>query len=91
MPEIVLDYPVTVAGKEHKTLTMRRPKVKDQKAAQKMGGSDDEREIMLFANLCDVTPDVIDELDMADYGAVQETYSGFLSRRQEMSGKQPGS
>jgi hypothetical protein len=91
MTEIVLDHPVTVDGKEYTVLFMRRPKVKDQKAAQKMGASDDERETMLFANLCGVTPDVIDELDMADYGAVQETYSGFLSRRRVTSEKQPDS
>ncbi|MFA0519961.1 phage tail assembly protein, partial [Vibrio sp. 10N.222.55.E8] len=28
--EVTLEYPIHVAGKEYKTLTMRRPKVRDQ-------------------------------------------------------------
>lgn len=76
---IELDFPVTVDGQEHKTLTMRRAKVGDQKAAEKSATSDAEVETILFANLCEVPPEVIDELDMFDYGKVQEKYKGFLS------------
>jgi hypothetical protein len=83
MEKIDLDYPVTVGGKEIKQLTMRRPKVIDQKVANKSAASDADRETVLFANLCGVESAVMDELDMLDYQKVQETYTGFLSPAQK--------
>lgn len=61
------------------TITMRRPKVKDLMNAQTTGGTDQENEVTMFANLCEVSPDDLKEMDMADYQQLQETYSGFLS------------
>ena len=60
-------------------LTLRRPKVRDMLAADKASGSDAEKEVRVFANLCEVAPAVIEALDMADYQALQERYAGFLS------------
>ncbi|MCG7868182.1 MAG: phage tail assembly protein [Candidatus Thiodiazotropha taylori] len=77
--ETDLDYPVTVKAKEYKALKMRRPKVKDQLAAEKAGVTQAERETVLFANLCDVSPEVIGELDMKDYEKLQGRYEGFLA------------
>ncbi|WP_429885383.1 phage tail assembly protein [Geoalkalibacter halelectricus] len=77
--EIKLKHPVTVAGEEVKALRLRRPKVKDQLAADKGAGGNAEKEIRLFANLCEVAPAIIEELDLADYRQVQEAYSAFLS------------
>ena len=48
-------------------------------AGDKAGGTDAEKEIRIFANLCEVSPDVIEGLDMADYRALQKVYEGFLS------------
>ena len=76
---ITLKYPVTVNGQQMEQLTMRRPKVKDTLAANKAKGSDADREITLFANLCEQTPHTIEELDMADYQQLQERYTSFLS------------
>ena len=41
--------------------------------------SDEEKEIRLFANLCEVEPKVIEELDEADYSNLQKVYLGFFS------------
>ncbi|WP_028318381.1 phage tail assembly protein [Desulfobulbus elongatus] len=79
MATITLKDPVTVAGQEYKELTMRAPKVRDMLAASKGGKNDAEQELALFANLCEVAPDVILELDMADYVKMQGMYKGFLS------------
>lgn len=76
---IELDYPVEFKGTKYTALTMRRPKVRDQLAADKVGVTQAERETALFGNLCDVPPDVIQELDMKDYGQLQERYESFLS------------
>ena len=74
---IKLKYPVIVDGQEHTELHMRRCKVKDRRLAAKQK-NDEDREITLIANLCDVTPSVIDELDSADYDQLQEALRGFF-------------
>ena len=76
---VTLKYPVTHDGAEHTTLTMRRAKARDSRDAQRGGGSSADNEIRLFANLCEVAPGVIEELDMADYMRLQRVYEGFLS------------
>ncbi len=82
--QIDLDYPIQVDGVEVRYLTMRRPKVRDQKIADAQGGSDGEREIRLFANLCAVAPRDIEDLDMADYAQLQGVFADFLNRKSVM-------
>lgn len=79
MKTVELKHPVSVAGRDVGTLSMRRPKVKDQLVAEKSSGGNAEKEVRLFANLCEVEPAVIEELDLHDYRRLQEAYSGFLS------------
>jgi hypothetical protein len=40
--------------------------------------SDEEKEIRLFANLCEVTPNIIEELDESDYANLQKAYMDFF-------------
>ncbi len=75
---ISLTFPITVEGVEVRSLLLRRPKVKDQLAAQS-GGSEMEREIHLFANLTEQTPETIQDLDLKDYQSLQEAFTSFLS------------
>lgn len=60
-------------------LVMRRPKVRDMLASEKAKGGDADKEITLFANLCEAVPATIEALDMADYQQLQQAYKGFLS------------
>lgn len=76
---IELDYPVEADGGEVKSLTMRRAKARDSRDAQRGGGTPADTEIRLFANLCEVAPGVVEELDMADYGKLQDAYNAFLA------------
>ncbi len=76
---IELKHPITLNGEDLQHLCLRRPKVRDMLAADKASGSDAEKEVRVFANLCEVAPTVIEELDIADYQALQERYAGFLS------------
>jgi Phage tail assembly chaperone proteins, E, or 41 or 14 len=64
--DIDLDFPVEVDAIPYITLTMRRPKTKDSLKNAKFKGSDVERGIALLADLCDVAPNVIAELDDID-------------------------
>lgn len=83
--DIALDYPITIDGAKVAILAMRRPKVADILAAQKLKGDEAEREVRIMANLCDVTPADIQNLDLADYTKLQETFAGFRGRRSEAS------
>ena len=74
---VKLQFPVTVAGATYTELKMRRCKVKDRRLAAKQP-TQEEQEITLIANLCEVPPDVIDELDSVDYSALQGVLSGFF-------------
>lgn len=73
---ITLKFPIDPAVTQ---LTMRRAKVRDMLAAEKAKGNDAEKEILLFANLCEVAPADIEALDMADYQQLQQVYKDFLS------------
>ncbi|KGS54199.1 phage tail assembly protein [Burkholderia pseudomallei] len=79
---IKLEYPITLDGVLRDTLTMRRPKVRDVRGATKRAQDDDElREITLFAMLADVAPDELEQMDMADYVAMQRAYDSFRTPR----------
>jgi hypothetical protein len=76
---IKLEYPITSGAQLVQEITLRRPKVKDTLAAQKVAGSQAEQEIRLVANLAGLTPAEIEELDAADYARVQAVLSRFFS------------
>ena len=78
MEKIKLEYPVKIDETTYTELTMRRSKVKDRLAVSVMKTTDEEKEISLFANLCEVSPTVIKELDETDYTKVQKVYMGFF-------------
>ncbi len=68
MQNIKLNYPIESDGANITDLNMRRSKVKDRLIVAKMkNSSDEEKEIRLFANLCEVAPNIIEELDESDY------------------------
>lgn len=76
---IKLQFPIHVNGQEVAELRLRRPKVRDRLAVEKMSASQAEKEVRFIANLCEMAPDEIEELDMADYTRVQEAVTNFLS------------
>lgn len=78
--EIQLFYPVKVDGTDYATLTMRRAKSKDSIKAQSYKGSDAKRGVLLFADLCGVSPDVIEELDEKDADQLGEQLKRFTGR-----------
>ena len=75
---IKLDYPITVDSQQIKELRMRRCKVKDRRMAMKQWHTDEDREIGLIANLCELPPEAIEELDAADYAKVQKEFGRFF-------------
>jgi hypothetical protein len=79
MQNIKLNYPIESCGSTIADLNMRRSKVKDRLIVAKMkNSSDEEKEIRLFANLCEVAPNIIEELDESDYANLQKAYMDFF-------------
>lgn len=79
MQNIELKYPIESDGQTINKLSMRRSKVKDRLAVAKMKtASDEEKEIRLFANLCEISPKIIEDLDESDYAKLQNSYMDFF-------------
>ncbi|HQT03423.1 MAG TPA: phage tail assembly protein [Thiotrichales bacterium] len=76
---ITLTYPIEHDGLPIKDIALRRPTVGDHLSVQKMTASDAEKEIRLIANLSELPPEVIYQLDMKDYAAIQKVLGDFLS------------
>ncbi|MFM2482793.1 phage tail assembly protein [Celerinatantimonas sp. YJH-8] len=81
---VELEFPVFVAGVEYKTLSFRRPKVRDNLIADKTNPADADKEIHLMALLGEVERAVIEELDMSDYTQVQQVIMGFQKKAQDL-------
>ena len=78
---ITLQWPVTIGGTKVSTVTMRRSKVRDRLQSEKAGKTAGEVEINLFAKLCSLGPEEIEDIDLDDYGRLQAGFSSFLSSR----------
>lgn len=79
---IDLDFPVTVDAVDYISLTIRRPKTKDTLKNSKSKASEFEKSINMIADLCDVAPNVIVELDDIDaqkFGKQLDAFRGGQS------------
>lgn len=76
--KIELEFPININGADVKVLHMRRPRVNDTLIADKMAGNDAEKEITMFANLCEISPEDIGKLDLKDYRKIQRIFDSFL-------------
>ncbi|WP_253299816.1 phage tail assembly protein [Wolbachia endosymbiont of Chironomus riparius] len=79
MKTITLNNPITVDGISISELTVRRPKVRDYLAIERIDGSELSREVTLTANLTSVAKETIEELDIADYVKMQQVLRDFFS------------
>ena len=79
MATITLDHSISVNGTTVNSLSLRRPTVRDMLSVEQAAQSDAEKEIALFANLCEVPPSDLHALDLADYAKLQVAYQDFLS------------
>lgn len=80
-----LKYPIDFDGERVEELEFaRRPLARDSRDATRQArrAGDDSaaaHEIFLFANLCEVPPETIEAMDLADYGRLQAEYMDFLA------------
>lgn len=75
---VELSAPIPLNGVSVNRLHLRRPKLKDIRAARMTGKDEEERELRLFAILADCAPSDLEELDFADYRKLQDTFQGMV-------------
>ena len=80
---IDLDYSIQIDGTKVQQLSMRRPTVRDQMFFEDGKGSEARRIVNYLANLCEVSPDNILELDQSDFSKLTKIIEGFQSPQQE--------
>jgi len=76
---ITLNHPFEFAGRKITEVSVRRPKTKDMIGSKKLTKTEEDAEILLFANLSEVEPGVFEEMDFSDYLKVQKVVQGFFS------------
>ncbi|EJF95954.1 phage tail assembly protein [Bartonella taylorii] len=79
--------PVTFEGKEHTTITLRRPKTKDVQAIDKKEGV--EQTIAMVSRLSEWPHEAVGELDIDDLSSIGEILESFIKRRDTSTGKPP--
>lgn len=77
--EIKLQYPIEFNGQKRAVISMRRPKLRDFEAVENVT-NDIEKSVRLIANLSEITPDEVRELDMVDYRKVNAVLEDFLGQ-----------
>ncbi|GHS93668.1 hypothetical protein AGMMS49949_07030 [Alphaproteobacteria bacterium] len=78
METIKLTHPITINGVALKEIFLRRPKVRDRLVVDKMTVSDAEKEVLLIANLAEISREAVEELDLSDYSKIQRQLQNFL-------------
>ena len=82
-PRVELEVPLKTPGGEVKTITFRRGKAKDMMAAQRIEPQDNaRRELVLMSMLTEekLTPEDLEELDLADMAEVQAAFQSLFLR-----------
>lgn len=77
MQTITLKHPVEFDGRTIKEITLRRPKVRDLERMDKVKG-ELAKSVTLIADLAEITPDNVRDLDAEDFKRVSEVIGDFL-------------
>lgn len=76
--DVKLRRPITIDGAKVSALRMREPLISDQLVMEATKGTDAEKEMALFANLCGISKDDIKNMGQHDYLRVQKAYANFI-------------
>lgn len=77
---VTLEYPTPFDGVLRDRLSLRAPKVRDMRSAAKQAPQDiEERELILFGLLAEVSPKELEGLHFTDYRRLQEGYFRLVS------------
>ncbi|OJA60454.1 hypothetical protein BGV69_05860 [Burkholderia ubonensis] len=76
--DITLSRPLKVGDAKVSVVRMREPEVRDNLAYDKARGSESEKELTVFANLLELSPEQVGRMPLRDYRRVSAAYTGFL-------------
>jgi len=76
--DITLSREFDIGGTKTTALRMREPTVKDQRAAFKQSDNENDRELAMFANLCEISPGELERLPLRDFAVLQDAFLGFI-------------
>lgn len=76
--KVTLQVPKELDGKLVESVTMRPPKAADVIAAHTSTNNDIGRDVLLFANLTDTTPEFIGAMEFYDYKLLEQANDCFL-------------
>lgn len=85
MTTIKLKHPITVDGVEVQQVTMRRPKVRNLERIDTVAG-EVAKAVTLVADLTDLTPDQVREIDAEDFTKIADQLGDFLGAGLPTSG-----
>ena len=78
--DVTLSRQLTLkSGLAVESVRLREPTVDDQIRFQERKGSEAQKEVGTFADLCELAPEDIRSLRLKDYQRLQEAYQGFLN------------
>lgn len=80
---VKLVRPIRVEERVVTEVVIRRPKVRDLRAMEKMrepGSTELDQGIAMAAALCDLPLEAMDDMDAADFAAISEVLGGFLPK-----------
>ena len=80
---VKLVSPFKVEDRTIAEVTIRRPKVRDLRALEKVrepGSTELDQGIAMAAALCDLPLAAMDEMDAGDFAAISEVMGGFLPK-----------
>ena len=78
---VKLARPIRIEERMITEVTIRRPKVRDLRAMEKMrepDGTELDQGIAMAAALCDLPLEAMDEMDAADFAVISEVLGGSL-------------
>ena len=77
MTSIKLKHPIIADGREVIELALRRPRVRDLERMDKVTG-EMAKVVAMVADLAELSPDQVRDLDAEDFSAVAEALGDFL-------------
>ena len=80
---IELEYAIEVDGVAVDVLSMRRPTVRDQLTFEEGKGGEARKVIAMIANLCEIPPKSVEQLDQSDFVKLTETLQGFQATQSQ--------
>lgn len=74
---VQLEYPFDFKGERVTELTLRRPKMRDLKKSQAFK-DDLDKSLRMIADLAEVDPKLVEELDPQDFGRLADIVGEFM-------------